>query len=386
MTVWIINPFDNLPMEGFRPQRYWLMARAFAKAGHKVTYWTSDFSHAFKRRRDLRLDNREPEIEVRLVPTPAYPANICLRRIWSHRVLAQRWRRLAKACGDKPEAIIASLPPLGLCEAARRFAKAQGAIFVADIMDAWPETFTRVVPAWCLWPLRVLARRIYRGATAVSAVATRYLELAKAYGATQPMLLSYHGIELDGTPIARPKRNDGVLKLAYVGAMGASYDLETLIAAVKALPQTTLDLAGSGPKAEQVRAQAQACARIRYHGYLAADAMRKLLESSDAGVVPMFPASCVGVPYKLADYAAAGLRILECLGGETGELVSRYHAGVHYEPGNLESLEAALARLAEAPNADWDAQGLLLEFDAKRIMADYVAWVESLKRLGQETG
>ena len=67
MTVWIINPFDNLPMEGFRPQRYWLMARAFAKAGHKVTYWTSDFSHAFKRRRDLRLDNREPEIEVRLV-------------------------------------------------------------------------------------------------------------------------------------------------------------------------------------------------------------------------------------------------------------------------------------------------------------------------------
>ena len=48
MTVWIVNPFDNLPPEGYRPQRYWLMARAFARAGHRVTYWSSDFSHAHK--------------------------------------------------------------------------------------------------------------------------------------------------------------------------------------------------------------------------------------------------------------------------------------------------------------------------------------------------
>ena len=32
MTVWIQNPFDNLPCEGYRKQRYWLMAEAFARA------------------------------------------------------------------------------------------------------------------------------------------------------------------------------------------------------------------------------------------------------------------------------------------------------------------------------------------------------------------
>ena len=48
MTVWIQNPFDNLPQEGFRKQRYWLMAEAFVRAGHDVVYWTSDFSHATK--------------------------------------------------------------------------------------------------------------------------------------------------------------------------------------------------------------------------------------------------------------------------------------------------------------------------------------------------
>ena len=48
MTVWIQNQFDNLPMEGYRKQRFWLMAEAFAAAGHRVAYWTSDFSHAKK--------------------------------------------------------------------------------------------------------------------------------------------------------------------------------------------------------------------------------------------------------------------------------------------------------------------------------------------------
>ena len=48
MTVWIQNPFDNLPCEGYRKQRYWLMAEAFARAGHSVVLWTSDFSHGAK--------------------------------------------------------------------------------------------------------------------------------------------------------------------------------------------------------------------------------------------------------------------------------------------------------------------------------------------------
>ena len=53
MNIWIINPFDNLPVEGYRPQRYWLMSEAFARAGHDVTFWTQAWSHARKRAREL---------------------------------------------------------------------------------------------------------------------------------------------------------------------------------------------------------------------------------------------------------------------------------------------------------------------------------------------
>ena len=56
MNIWIINPFDNLPLEGFRPQRYWLMSQAFAAAGHDVTLFTTDFNHTTKKRRVVVRD------------------------------------------------------------------------------------------------------------------------------------------------------------------------------------------------------------------------------------------------------------------------------------------------------------------------------------------
>lgn len=382
MTVWIVNPFDNLPMEGSRPQRFWLMVRAFVRVGHSVVYWTSDFSHAQKRPRVFVVENPDPAIEVRMVSTRPYPRNICLRRVFSHRALAREWLRLADAAGERPDVIVASTPPLSLCDAALDFSRRSGALFVADIMDAWPETFYRVAPAFLFAPLRATARRIYRSADAISAVASRYLDLVASYGATAPTHLAYHGIALypdSLAPLRVPTRAAGApLRLAYLGAMSTSYDLETAIDAVAAMPNVSLDLAGSGPKEGALRARAATCPRIRFHGFLGDADLRSLLAKCDVGLVPMFPDSCVGVPYKLADYAAAGLRIAECLGGETESLVARHHAGLHYEAGNVESLKGCLTSLVAPPAPAYDPAAFAAEFDATRIMDAYVSWICSL--------
>ena len=369
-------------MEGSRPQRFWLMARAFARAGHSVVYWTSDFSHAQKRRRVFVVENSDPAIEVRMVSTRPYPRNICLRRVSSHRALAREWLRQAGAMSERPDVIVASTPPLSLCVAALDFSRRSGALFVADIMDAWPETFYRVAPAFLFAPLRATARRIYRSADAVSAVAARYLDLAASYGATAPTHLAYHGIALypdSLAPFRVPTRAAGTpLRLAYLGAMSTSYDLESAIDAVAVMPNVSLDLAGSGPKEEALRARAASCPRIRFHGFLGDADIRALLAKCDVGLVPMFPDSCVGVPYKLADYAAAGLRVAECLGGETEGLVARYHAGLHYEAGNVESLKGCLTSLMAPSDPAYDPAAFAAEFDATRIMDGYVAWVQGL--------
>ena len=382
MKVWIVNPFDNLPLEGYRPQRYWLMARACARAGHDVTFWTSDFSHAHKKpRRFERIVPRTADggwqgdgFAVRLVPTPSYPVNLCLKRVWSHIRFAARWRQMAEACA-RPDVVIASLPPLSLGGQARRFCRAVGASFVVDVMDAWPETFARVLPPPVLAPLKAMARGIYRSANVVTAVAARYVDLACAYGVTAPVRVFHHGIALDGLPPPGTTSPSGTLRrLVYIGNMGASYDLETVIAAVRAERDVTLDLAGSGPKEPALRALAEGCPRIRFHGYLDAAKASALLTAAEVGVVPMFPDSCVGVPYKLADYAAAGLRVVNSLPGETADLLTKYGAGTFYEAGNVVSFQEALKAVSTGERFDPD--GLRRVFEADRLYGEYVDFIE----------
>ncbi len=378
MRVWIVNPFDNLPLEGNRPQRYWLLARAFARAGHDVTLWTSDFSHAHKAKRRLTQPQTR-DFSLVLVETPAYPRNICFRRIHSHRVFARRWRKLAER-ETAPDVLIVSMPPLALGRAALAYCRAcAGArpFLVVDVQDAWPETFERVVPRWTLAPLRRVAQTIYRGADAVVGVAARYVDLARAYGATSPMRIFRLGID---RRLGREPRTEGrgaMSKLVYAGNMGASYDLATVIAAVKGMAGVTLDLAGRGPDEARLRRLASDCGWIRFHGYLGETDLRALLASCDAAVVPMFDAACVGVPGKLADYTAAGLPVLNTLHGETERLLADYGAGVTYAAGDVAAFRAAVANLraADAAALRQGAWRLSAEFDAEKVYGDYVAWV-----------
>ena len=428
MTVWIVNPFDNLPSEGYRPQRYWLMARAFAQAGHRTTYWTSDFSHAHKAPRKLDgIDGMAGACGFRMkfVPTKPYPTNICLRRILSHRAFARTWRKLAEAESERPDVVIASLPPLSSCAAALEFCRRAGARFIVDVQDAWPETFYRVAPAWMFAPFRATARRIYRSADAVTAVAVRYIELARSYGATAPSHLCHLGISLREVKGERRKVK-GVVKgerrkvkgevkgergkvkgeniptspftfhpspfspktpftihlspftLLYLGAMGASYDLETVIDAVKEMEDVELDIAGSGPKESALRARAADCGRIRFHGYLAESDLQMLLSKADAGVIPMFPDSCVGVPNKLADYAAAGLRVVNSLPGETADIVARFSAGTFYDTGSVESFKVAVRDLQKKEASGFLPDAFRDFFDSSRLYASYVDFVQAL--------
>ena len=400
MTFWIVNPFDNLPPEGLRTQRYWLMARAFAQAGHKVVYWSADFSHAYKRARDVAaLAGRYEGFELRLVHEPPYPKNICLRRLWSHWRFARNWLAVARAevkvlKGQGPDVLIVSSPPLALGAAARAFCRCTGAKLVIDIQDAWPETFQRVVPRFLLLPLTMLARRNYRAADAITAVSRRYLDLARAYGATCPQHLCYHGIaHPPNTPSPQPETPHAhpihslssiiyplssiyplsTYRLAYIGNMSLSYDLATVVAVVRDRTDLSLDLAGAGPDEAALKAQAADCDRIRFHGYLDETALRELLLQSDAGIIPMFPASQVGIPGKLADYAAAGLPVVSSLLGETQDLLVRYRAGVPYVAGDRDSFSEAVDKVRHLEKNDRPV--LAVEFDAEKLYNLYLNFV-----------
>lgn len=415
MIVWINNPFDNLPLEGYRPQRYWLLAQAFARAGHTVVLWTSDFSHALLRKRfftraTLTAAGAQigPDARLLLIPTRPYGTHVSFARLRSHRAYARAWFHLgsklvARGHLPKPDLIVTSVPPLSVGLTAQAFRRRWNCKVVVDIQDAWPETFYRLLPfprglrarvaPWIFAPIRRWARTVYTGADAIVGVARRYLDLAAASGAKAPAYLCHLGIELPGSfaapPTAikqqflEPASRRRSYRLVYIGNMGRSYDLDTVLRGVRETPGVELHLAGSGPEEWRLRLQAQGSPRILFHGYLRAPDVRALLASSDVGLVPMFDSSCVGVPGKLADYAAAMLPVLNSLTGETAELLARYDAGFTYTAGSLASLKEALRRLVERGEFIPMMRKHMMEmarneFDAVRLYDGYVAFVMKL--------
>lgn len=380
MRVWIENPFDNLPLEGFRPQRYWLMAEAFVRAGHEVVLWTSDFNHTTKARR--RLSGSPEGFQLRLIHAPEYRNNISFRRMLSHFIYAREWERHAVAAADEtgaPDVIIVSSPPLSAGAAARRLSARFGARLVIDVMDAWPETFERVAPRWALSPLRLVAGANYRGADMVTAVADRYVELVRKYGFKGQARRFYHGIAL--SPVAAACKEDAAsarLRLAYAGNLGRTYDLATVIRALAEIPDATLDIAGAGAGEEGLKSLAESLglsSRVRFHGYLGEAELTDMLAGCNTGIVPMDESSCVGVPYKLCDYARASLAIASSLGGESAELLAKYAAGAVYRTGDEASLARALQSLDVRQAGDNARRMAEAEFDARKIYDGYVHFV-----------
>ena len=391
MVVWIQNPFDNLPAEGYRKQRYWLMCEAFVRAGHQVVFWTSDFSHANKARRDVRRETGDGGIEVRLIPTMPYPKNVCLKRIASHRAYAREWSRLAlenrtfehSEHPEIPALVVTSTPTLSAATAALDLGRKLGAKVVVDVMDAWPETFERLAPKGLRWIVKPFlagmyrtARRIYREADLVTGVCERYRELT----GRSDYHLAYHGIEVLADPAVRHPPADGrrSVRLVYVGNLGKTYDLATVVKAVEANPDFELDVAGYGEFACD-------CPRVRFHGLLAAADLQALLGRCDVGIVPMKADSWVGVPYKFCDYSQAGLAIVSSLGGESSRLLEKYRCGTTYAAGDVSSLTAAIRQAVSLP-CGASRRMCETEFDAVKIYDDYVAHVGALGKRDTSEG
>ena len=379
MNVWIQTPFDNLPCEGFRKQRYWLMAQAFVAAGHSVTYFTTDFNHGTKRRR-AAVSGMMDCIDVRLVPTPRYSKNVSLGRIFSHVVYARRLERAMSAL-PPPDVVISASPALGAAMSAMRAARRMGAKFVLDVMDAWPETFYRLLPRGFSWMGRVLfagmyctAKRLYREADLVTGVCERY----RAIVGRPDYSVSYHGIEVSDSDVDPTKRRLGAI--VYAGNLGEGYDLETVIAAVERDSRLSLDIAGSGPREPALRKRAAQLVdngRVRFHGYLSKTALRSLLSACSVGVIPMRDDSWVGMPYKLFDYLAAGLPVVTTLHGECGALVEESRVGLTCDFGNVDSMLAALRKVI-----DGELPGKVVlpsRLAAAEIYPEYVRNVEHLR-------
>ena len=75
-----------------------------------------------------------------------------------------------------------------------------------------------------------------------------------------------------------------------------------------------------------------------------------LLESLPPRARPQPPGQPGACPYKAGEYAAGGLPMISCLGGELGDLLNHWEAGSSYNEGDVDSLYAAFEKYSTDPD------------------------------------
>lgn len=421
MRIWVINPYDELPNATDVPLRYWTICKALAKAGHQVTWWSSDFSHLTKTHRTpcQPVDG----FHIEQVPTPAYQKNVSWKRLRNHQIFARSFYRLAregilKQRLQAPHRMVVSLPPLETFAAASSLKKEFGGEIALDIMDAWPEVFYQLLPSSLsrtLGPLFFrrwlnLARNAYGKADRISAVGYAYLQRAAlSHGqdlpdrsdllsSTHPESLTYHlcyhGVDLTRFPTNQDQARKSTAKIAlYTGALEKGYDLKTLLQVARRWEDDkhsdwVLHIAGKGTQETELKNYARQLwqdtppTRLHWHGYLQSGELNKLLQSATVGIIPNRSSSLVACPYKMGEYCGAGLPIVSCLTGESTALLKDGRAGLTYQENHPNDLLCCFDQLQKnqdllqelAHNSRRLAENI---FDRQKTYAKWVRFIEA---------
>jgi len=365
VRVWMLNPYGPIPGEGWRDYRFTLAARALAKRGHDVTWFTASFDHHTKRQR--AGESRDADgFRVALVPTPSYAKNISVARLRFERAFARGVRSRATSM-PAPDVIIAADPPQSCGAAGRALAKQFGVPLVLDVLDLWPELFVRVAPralrpfVWLgVQPMFATRRRNMRAASLVVVVADEYRHVA-----TKTTVIP---IGVDRSTFLPPHRS-AAFSLIYAGTLGEQYDIKTLLAAIG--DDIELTIAGQGPALESIRARN--LKNVHLAGVVAPEELARLYANASAGVATYSAGSTVALPLKVFDYFAAGLPVITSL--DVG--------GVRYKAGDAPSLRDAILSLRdEHRRAALSNEALerAKQFDSRVLYEQYADAIESVIR------
>jgi len=377
MRVWLINPYGPIRGEGWRDYRFVMLGDALARAGHDCVWWTSNFSHHFKRFRSAAWADIQVRdgFVIRLVPTTGYKSNVSAGRVLRDAVFAWRTYRRGRVL-DPPDCVFYSESPLCLGFAGQKLAAHHGVPVVFDQMDLWPELFEPVFPKWsralvrlALAPIYESRRRVYERLDAVVSLAGSYLEVPLREAPAlqnRPHGVFYNGIDvvlfralMNGTSVGGdpwPAKGEKDVWAVFAGSLGVSYDIGALIEAARrtatGAPNLRIIVAGDGPLRPDVEAYAgRSGSNLSYTAALRTEDLCRLYRQCDIGLCTYSARSNVEMPDKFYDYTAAGLAVINSLPGDVRRVIQERGLGLQYRAGDGEDLANALASLVSDAQA-----------------------------------
>ncbi len=413
MKVWVINPYGNIPGEGWRTYRTTLIANAFVANGHQVVSWVSNIQHRSKEKRaetwkDIQVN---PNYLIKIVPSTGYSGHISLARIKYERTYAKNLCAKALETNEKPDLIILGEPALFIFDIIKKLVKQKEAALIIDVIDLWPELFNILLPnrldflgKFIFAPLYYRRNLLFKKADGIMAVARDYLQIGLNAKPTVPGAVVYWGLNVEEVKVPVDhdyqkkelnslEKKDGEVWLIYAGTLGSNYDIDTLLQCGLLLAKRNvavkLLIAGDGPLKERVEQfiATEKLTNVVYLGSLLPQDLNLLYTKCDIALSSYVLHSTVSMPIKAYDYLAAGLPLVNSLGRDLGSFVTERQVGIQYQPENAEAMFAAVLQLVndQALRLQMKTNALVLadEFDAVKQYQKAVVLAEKVLQINQ---
>jgi len=344
--------------------RFNYIANLLVNENNNVELVTSDFSHVKKQKRNKTL-SAYASYKVTYIDEPEYQKNVSIKRIFSHRKMAKNLKKYL-ASRKLPDVIYCAVPSLDVAKVAADYSRKNKIRFIIDIQDLWPEAFQMVfnppiVGNILYYPMKKKADYVYKTADDIIAVSKTYLQR----GLLNNRNVKNSHVVFLGTDLERfdffAKKNDSSRKkneeliIGYSGTLGHSYDITIVIEALEIVQRLKPELKlkflvmGDGPLFNIFRNRAEKSGvEIIFTGRLPYDEMVGLLISCDIAVNPIMKHAAQSIINKHADYAAAGLPVINTQeSNEYRFLIDNYEAGFNCKNNNAEDIAEKMIEISQ---------------------------------------
>lgn len=360
MKILIIAHYVSFPWETGNC-RFIYLANLLRK-DNEVELITSNFYHTKKNKRELKsIDEKKLGFKITLLNEPEYQKNVSLKRIISHKKLSLEVKKYLDKKEEKPDLIYCSVPSLDVAYETIKYGNKNNIRCIIDVQDLWPESFKMainipVISNIIFYPMMRKANYIYSHSDEVVAVSQTFVKRALENNNQKQGTSVFLGTDLnyfDKCALENKiKYNDDITRIVYIGTLGTSYDIKSIIDAIKILNDKGISnlkfiVMGDGPLKPDFEDYAKN-KNINYEftGRLDYQKMVGILCSCDIAVNSINGFSVSSIINKVGDYAAAGLPVINTQNSaEYRELLDKYHAGLNCINGDVKDIAEKMERL-----------------------------------------